>query len=165
MLLVPLIQYLLCLIFRVLDYKTQLNSYCSIYFFKSWYDWFQEISMIMTGIIIQVFMLRNMKVAAVLRAKSIQEESETRIRVRHFTYFYLPLYGVLSVLIYVMEILIFSKKDITGVSEWFLIGFYSLMNVAKLSFSAFVGLTTLRFATSINELIQLVTYEFGETFN
>lgn len=71
MLLVPLIQYLLCFIFRILDYSTMQNSYCSIYFFKSWYDWIQEISMITTGIIIQVFMLRNMKVAAVLRAKSI----------------------------------------------------------------------------------------------
>ncbi len=71
MLLVPLVQYMLCSIFRSIDYFTNDNTLCSLYYFKSWYDWIQEISMIATGIIIQVFMLRNMKVAAVLRAKSI----------------------------------------------------------------------------------------------
>lgn len=34
--------------------------------------------MIFTGIIIQVFMLRNMKVAGVLRAESIEEETKVR---------------------------------------------------------------------------------------
>jgi hypothetical protein len=36
--------------------------------------------------------------------------------------------------------------------------------VIKLVFSAFIGITTLRFGSQISKLIKLVSYEFGETF-
>jgi len=76
MLLVPLIQYMLCSSGRCIDYFFNSNSdkRCSLYFFKSWYDWIEELSTIATGLIINVFMLRNMQVAAVLRAETVEEE-------------------------------------------------------------------------------------------
>lgn len=64
--------------------------------------------MIGTGLIIQVFMLRNMKVAAVLQAETIEEEVSTRARVDTLTWVYLPLYAVLSIFIYIIEVLVFS---------------------------------------------------------
>jgi hypothetical protein len=39
-----------------------------------------------------------------------------------------------------------------------------MFNVIKLVFSAFIGITTLRFGSQISKLIKLVSYEFGETF-
>jgi hypothetical protein len=106
-------------------------------------------------------MLRNMKVAAVMRAESIEEETVMRTRVEKLTAVYLPLYFVISVIIYVIEVLVFSNKQ-QNIS--LLIGFYIVFNVIKLTFSAIIGITTLRFGASLSKLIQLVQYEFGETF-
>lgn len=113
MLLVPLIQYVFCSIGRAEDYYYFLahdNNFCSLFFFYSWFDWVQEISMVATGVIIQVFMLRNMKVAAVLRAESIEQENRTRAKVKKLTIAYLPLYFFLSISIYVMDILMLKER-------------------------------------------------------
>ena len=106
MLLVPLIQYMLCSSGRCIDYFFNSNSdkRCSLYFFKSWYDWVEELSTIATGLIINVFMLRNMQVAAVLRAETVEEEHKMRERIYKFQIVYLPLYFLLQILIYVLEI-------------------------------------------------------------
>ena len=117
--------------------------------------------MIGTGLIIQVFMLRNMKVAAVLQAETIEEEVSTRARVDTLTWVYLPLYAVLSIFIYVIEVLVFSDRDL---NIGLLIALYIMFNVIKLVFSAIIGITTLRFGSQISKLIKLVSYEFGETF-
>jgi hypothetical protein len=117
--------------------------------------------MIGTGLIIQVFMLRNMKVAATLRAETIEAEAVMRARVDNLTVVYLPLYFVLSTIIYIIEVVVFSNKQ-QNIN--LLIGLYIVFNVIKLTFSAFIGITTLKFGASISKLIKLVQYEFGETF-
>ena len=98
MLLVPLIQYLLCSLGRITDwfrYPPGEAERCHVYFFRSWYDWVEEIATVATGLIINIFMLRNMKVAAVLRAESVEQEQDIRRKIHRFTIIYLPLYFVL----------------------------------------------------------------------
>lgn len=106
-------------------------------------------------------MLRNMKVAAVLRTETIEEENETRETVRKFTFAYIPIYAILSLLVYILEILIFSNAN---KHERTLIIIYIIINLLKFCCETFIGITTFKFATSIKKLITLVKYEFGETF-
>ena len=106
-------------------------------------------------------MLRNMKVAAVLRAETIEEEAIMRKRVHNLTCFYLPIYAVLSITNYVIEIKVFSDRQ---QKIDLLIGLYTLFSLVKLTFTAFIGITTLKFGSSISKLIKLVKYEFGDTF-
>jgi len=112
--------------------------------------------MIFTGIIIQVFMLRNMKVAGVLRAESIEEETKVRQKINNFTCLYIPVYAFLVLSIYILEILVMApptsiKNDYS--LQNIILGVYILLNTIKLSFSAYIGITTYKFAASINKLI------------
>ena len=166
MLLVPLSEYLLSSVKNSVDMTQYINSgssdQCSEYMsLRSWFDWFEELNEIITGLIINIFMLRNMKVAAVLRADSIEEETSMRNKINKFTNFFLPGYFVLQIGIYVLQLLIFSSIDKQKSTGW-LLAFYLIFDLIKLILSSFLGVTTYLFAQKIMKLIKLFAYEFGE---
>ena len=84
-----------------------------------------------------MFMMRNMKVAAVLKAESIEEESKTRENMRKFTLVYLPVYVFLSLADYILEIVLFQNKQ---KDERFELVVYILVNSVKLVCETFIGL-------------------------
>jgi multidrug transporter EmrE-like cation transporter len=94
----------------------------------------------------------------------MEEEQATRDRLRKFTIIYIPVYAVFSLVIYVLEILFFSKDD-TSADQQNLIIVYAICNLVKLVCETFIGVTTFKFAASIKKLISLVIYEFGEAFS
>jgi hypothetical protein len=151
MLSVPLIDYFVSAIGRMVDFFQDGNSStsdveCSQYFFKSWYKWIEQIASVATGLIINTFMLRNMSVAAILRAETLEEEIHVRRRLKVLTAFYLPTYFCFQITIYSCEISIFNSiyKGIQ-LPSW-LLPTYLTINIVKLMFSATLGITTFCFA-------------------
>lgn len=107
-------------------------------------------------------MLRNLKVAAILKCKSIEEEAKTRKQMKLATQIYLPLYAFLTISNYVMEIALFQNASIK--ISYICFALYTVSNLTKLVCETFIGITTLNFVNQIKQLIQLMSYEFGEKF-
>lgn len=65
--------------------------------------------------------------------------------IHKFTIVYLPLYFLLEIVIYVLEIEIFAAIDNSTRESWSL-AFYVILSFLKLVFAAVLGITTLLFA-------------------
>jgi hypothetical protein len=51
-----------------------------------------------------------MKVATVLKAKTIEEETKTRQFVRTFAAVWLPAYALISIVLYILEVVLVSER-------------------------------------------------------
>lgn len=81
MLLVPLFDYLLAAVQRVVAGANKSGK-CVNYFANDGFYWVNDLSQLATGIVCNIFMLRNMSIASMISSEWISEEEEREKRRR-----------------------------------------------------------------------------------
>jgi len=159
MLSIPLADYSLQAFSRLYD-SVRGEAICEVFFTGGALKWISEIFALATTVVVNVFMLRNMSVAAILKSETLEQEMATRKRLRRNIAFFLPTYFVLVVLIYICESLVFHPFYGYKV---YVLPYLLLCNGLKLVLCVTLGVYTLIFSNRIQNLINILHYEFGNT--
>ncbi len=113
---------------------------CVNYFDNDGFQWVFDLSQLATGIVCNIFMLRNMSIASMISSEWIsdEEEKERRKKLLIITYLFLACYITLYLSLFAVQFKLYNNPD-NNVA----LGFYITLNLLKLILCTCLGVTTI----------------------
>ena len=114
----------------------------------------------MNGILINIFMLKVLGVAAILRCESKEEEERTARRHSVMVKIYIPIYLTSQAVVYCCQLWIFSDNQYTLTAMMTLI---ISSNILKMSMTFSLGIVIFVFAYQLKGTIDQLVFQWGNS--
>jgi len=111
MMIIPLLDYFLAALGRIIESAISRNNSslsCDKYFDLTWIRQVINFASVATGIVCNIFMLRNVSIAAILNSEGEQHEKNLRKKLKIVTYSYIAVYTLIFIAIQALQSVVFK---------------------------------------------------------